>query len=172
MDWLDADAPASGAGTAAPVRQFVPGQQPFAPVHPSAPQYPGSAPIPALSYEIPGYGDPYAWGQTRKKALGVASFIIGCVADVVLIGMVIVAGVASESARAKSAPGAGTPGLVIFAGCGLILAVGANFIGLILGLVSVFQRQRRNLWGIFGLILNGGALLLLAGLMLLGMAVG
>jgi hypothetical protein len=55
-------------------------------------------------------------------------------------------------------------------GCALFLGLGANVVGVILAFVNLAQRDRKKLFGILGLVFNGGMLLIVGVLMAIGLS--
>ncbi|WP_036718433.1 hypothetical protein, partial [Paenibacillus harenae] len=118
----------------------------------------------------------------KQSGLGIASFVLALL-SVVLIIVSIVFGtmfadqiVNSDLALADpSDPAAfqqtfeelGGDVLVpiMIAGLSIIAAIGISFIGLILGIIGLFSKNRRKVFGIIGVVLNGllvvGAILLI-----------
>src|SRR4051812_33448270 len=143
--------------------QYPQGQSPYDPQRGYAPQQPN------VGYYAPGPYDPrYGYGmQPMKSGLGLASFIIGCIASLVLVGLIIFAAVLA--AQSGGQPNSESPEMM-FAGCTMLLALGANVLGAIFGLINVFQRDRKKLWGILGLVLNGGMIVIVLALMVIGLA--
>jgi hypothetical protein len=58
----------------------------------------------------------------------------------------------------------------MMAGCGLLSGAGLCLVSIVLGLIGVFQRDRKKLFAILGLCCSVGMLLLTAGLMAIGFA--
>ena len=57
-------------------------------------------------------------------------------------------------------------------GCSLIVAAAMAVLGLILGIVGALQQGRKKVFPILGVVINGGMLLLVVALMILGATMG
>jgi hypothetical protein len=57
-------------------------------------------------------------------------------------------------------------------GCSLLVAAGLAVLGLILGIVGALQQGRKKVFSVLGIFINGGMILLVIGLMILGAAMG
>ena len=147
---------------APPQQPYGYGQQPnpYAP----RPAYPGG-----YGY-APGYQNPYAAAAPTHSGLGIASFILGVIAGIAMIALIVVAAAMSAQAPGgeldENSPGA------ITVGCSLIIAAGMALLGLILGIVGAIQQGRKKLFSVLGIVFNGGMILMVVALMILGAAMG
>ncbi len=103
----------------------------------------------------------------KHSGIGIASFVMGLIDLVLFFVMVLMAvGVAASAGGQvdEHAPATIMLGLfVIF--IGLVCLIGTG-----LGVGSVLQKQRRRVFGIIGLCLNGGVLLLILLMMVIGIS--
>ena len=110
------------------------------------------------------------WHVTSKKqsGLGIASFVIACVAGVSAFSLVVVAGVMETST-----PGSvdETASVAMIIGFGLFAGVVVNFIGIALGCAALCQANRARTFAVLGLVFNALAILGFVGLVVLGLAV-
>ena len=122
---------------------------------------------PAYGYP-PGY--PYAAAAPTQSGMGIASFILGLISAVAMAVMMVMAvGIAAK------APGGeineNSPEAMAL-GCSLLIGGGLAVLGLILGIVAALQQGKKKVFSILGIVFNGGLLLRVGGLMVLGAAVG
>ena len=120
-------------------------------IHPYSPPNPAQAPAP----------------RTRHSGMGIASFVIGLLASVATLAVFAYAGyaqVTTPGGISETSPVAMLIGLVIL-GCGGLL-----FLGLILGIAALFQSDRRRVFGVLGLLVNGVVLGGAAALIALGLS--
>lgn len=103
----------------------------------------------------------------KHSGLGIASFVIAVVGGLAVFVLFAIAGYLEVT----------TPGgvdeksaVAIFLGLGLILVWAVVLVGLILGAVSAFNRERRRLFSGLGLGLNATWLLLSLAIMALGLS--
>ncbi|MBA3423342.1 MAG: hypothetical protein ACR2HO_07205 [Rubrobacteraceae bacterium] len=116
--------------------------------------------------------------QERKHSkLGVASLVIAILATVVIVVLFVIAAIIGASALGGSDPQSldpqslqGSPAFAGLAlvGIGFLVCIVLYFVGLVLGLVGVFQRRRKRLFAIFGAVANGLAVLVIVSLLVLG----
>lgn len=106
--------------------------------------------------------------KKRQSGLGIASLIIGILLGIIEFAAVILAAVmvSRPGGMQDSDPEAIALGLTMCGGMGVL------FIGLILGIVSLFFPDRSKLMGILGICINLLVLLGMGGLMLVGLAAG
>ncbi|XEC96415.1 hypothetical protein AB6A23_07685 [Paenibacillus tarimensis] len=98
----------------------------------------------------------------KQSGLGVASFIIGIVSIIAVIGCAIAATAGiSEFISANGALEIEDPeslqmnSAIIISGLLILVSLGLSFIGFILGVIGLFMKRRRKVFGIIGVILNG-----------------
>jgi hypothetical protein len=108
---------------------------------------------------------PYAGSVPQQHSgAGVASFVIGVAMAMVELTMVIMAAVLVQRGISSQ-----TPQMEI-AGCGMILGLAACAICVVLGIVGLTQSNRKKLFAVLGLCINGMILLFVLGLVVLGLA--
>ena len=122
-------------------------------------------------YAYPGgYGYQQPAGPPTNSGIGVASFIISLIAAASLLVLIVIAAM-----MAAEAPGGeldeNSP-QVVGLGCAMLIGGGLALVGVILGIVGLNQQGRKKVFPALGLIINGGMILLLVGLMILGSAMG
>jgi hypothetical protein len=147
---------------APPQQAHAYGQQPH--------RYASQAPYPAGYGYQGGYAHPYAAAAPRHPGIGVTSFILGLVAGVAMVVLIVIA--AAMSARAPGGQLDENSPEAITVGCSLIVAAGLALLGLILGIVGAVQQGHKKLFPVLGIVFNGGMLLMVVGLMILGAVAG
>lgn len=130
-------------------------------------QTPPPAPQPANPYSYPYPSQPYAAAApTAQSGPGIASVIVAAVSIVGYVGafgyLVVIA-----AENPGVTPDPQDPRLVA-SGCGLILTGLLNLVGLALGFIGVFQKDRRRGMAIAGLLLNGLPVLCVGALIVIG----
>ncbi|CAM4273365.1 hypothetical protein L1N85_18250 [Paenibacillus alkaliterrae] len=124
-------------------------------------------------------------GPLKQSGLGIASFILALLA-VVLVIVAIVFGtvfadqiIDNEVLLDSSDPNAmmeviGEESMVpvMMAGLSIIAAIGVAFVGLILGIIGAFSKNRRKVFSVIGIILNGLLVVGAVGLVVVGIALG
>ena len=141
--------------------QPAPTQQPSQPGAPGYPQaqYPQQFPQQ--------YGYPYQ--EPKHSGMGMASLAIGVIVGIMEMALVVIAGVMSAKAGPRGmdekAPATIALGLLLLGG--LLLAL----LGAALGVAGCLQPNRKRLFAILGLSINGLILLIVVGLMLIGLMV-
>ncbi|MFF2480647.1 hypothetical protein [Paenibacillus sp. NPDC058071] len=118
----------------------------------------------------------------KHSGVGIASFVLAIISVLLgIAGIILSISFAGQVANdpgfmdsMTQSNGEVPEGFLALASAGLtmIIGIGCSFIGLILGIVSVASRNRRKVFGIIGLILNGLIVLGMGGLMLIGFFVG
>jgi hypothetical protein len=142
--------------------------------------YPAQGP----GYAAPGYGQPAApggyWnpyggvppgyypGPPQSSGVGTASFVIGLIAGLMVIGLIVAAALMTAQSPTRRLDEKSSEAMTL--GCALLVGLGANVLGVILALVNFSQKDRKKLFGILGLVFNGGLLLIVGILMLIGLA--
>jgi phosphoglycerol transferase MdoB-like AlkP superfamily enzyme len=134
-------------------------------------------PEPSFSSMPPGEAQP-----KKQSGLGIASFIIALLSVVLIIVSIALAATfagdiannelllndptAIESMdKEKLVP-------IMIAGLSILGSIGIAVIGLILGIISVFSKTRRKVFGVIGIILNGLIVIGTVGLVVVGMIIG
>jgi hypothetical protein len=97
------------------------------------------------------------------KGLGIASFIIGVICIITLMGLVVVAGVTTNAGRA-------TPAFNMIVGLGMMSAIFVDVIGIVLGIFGAADRSSKKVYPVLGLTLNVLVVALFAALMIVGLA--
>ncbi|WP_020615987.1 hypothetical protein [Paenibacillus daejeonensis] len=120
-------------------------------------------------------GEPY---PTKQSGLGIASFVIGLLSILGIIGVVVLSMTAAYSIfeslptdgsvpdpeTIAQASGSG----VMLLGILLLFTVLLSVVGLILGIIGLFIKNRRKVFGIIGVVLNGVIVFGFGGLLILG----
>ncbi|MCA0755024.1 hypothetical protein KP806_08180 [Paenibacillus sp. N4] len=123
----------------------------------------------------------------KQSGLGIASFVLALVA-VVLIIVAIAFGAAfadqivgNEELLLESpedpnaimdAIGEDAIVPIMLAGLSMLASIGVAFIGLILGIIGAFSKNRKKVFSVIGIILNGILVVGAVGLVVVGMALG
>lgn len=145
------------------------GEQPF--YRPEENPY---ASQPAFSSE-----PPIVEGRMKHSGLGIASFVMAIIAILLgvlgmILSVVFVAQAAEDPTSLLIEAESGTipegVGSILAAVVLMFLGVGISFIGLILGIVGIFAKNRRKVFAIIGLVVNGLITLGMLLLFLLGLA--
>lgn len=135
------------------------------------PQYgappPGYGGIPPLGYGG-GYGTHPQWGRQppAQSGVGVTSFVLAMIGGIALLSLVVVAGVMetqTPGGMEEQSPQA------IAVGMGILVGLVVNVVGVVLGIVAVFQPDRKKVFAVLGLTFNALILLAIAGLMVIGL---
>lgn len=119
-------------------------------------------------------------GPQKHAGLGIASFILALAALLgVVLSLVLSVSFATQFTNAdpteiERALSEGDAELATIMGVGLLIigSIGLSFIGLILGIIGVFIKNRKKVFSIIGIVLNG---LLVVGslfLVIIGVALG
>lgn len=124
--------------------------------------------------QTPPYNAPYPMYSTtqpspvilRHSGLGITSFVIALIAALFLFLLVIVAGLMEASSPGgmdEESIQAILVGLLLFAGTGI------DLVSLLLGIIALFQKDRKKVFAILGVVLSGVTLLGVGGLVILGL---
>ncbi|MFS0727254.1 hypothetical protein [Paenibacillus sp. 1P07SE] len=115
-------------------------------------------------------GEPYR----KQSGLGIASFVIGLLA---IIAIIVLSMTTVLSLADTIQPDGTIPEEVIasnseamLAGILLFFSILVSLVGLVLGIVSLFMKNRRKVFGIIGVVLNGLIVFGFGALLLLGIA--
>ncbi|MUT64428.1 hypothetical protein [Paenibacillus sp. NEAU-GSW1] len=114
----------------------------------------------------PAFGSepPVAEGKLKHSGLGIASFVLAIISILlgvlgIILSVVFVAQLAGDPTSFLSETESGSipegAGSILAAVVLMFLGVGISFVGLILGIVGVFAKNRRKLFAIIGLVFNG-----------------
>lgn len=115
--------------------------------------------------------------RDKHSKLGVTSLVIAVLATVGIVALFVIAALIGASTFGGENPQSldpqgiqNSPAFAGFAlvGIGFLLCVILYFVGLVLGLVGVFQRRRKRLFAILGTVANGLAVLAIISLLVLG----
>lgn len=128
----------------------------------------GSVPLPPQESE-----------RIKQSGLGIASFIISLASVVlVIIGFIMAAVFVSQAASDPQALLDDLANLesqfsdsmvpIMLSGLSIIASIGIAFVGLILGIIGAFSKNRRKTFAIVGIILNGLLVLGTIGMFILG----
>jgi len=107
--------------------------------------------------------------ELKHSGVGIASFLLSIISGVMLVVLVVIAGVMQASTPEgmdEEAPE------VIALGLGLIGFLFGSFLGLVLGIIGLFQNRRKKIFAILGILFGGLALFVVLGLMAIGLAMG
>lgn len=107
----------------------------------------------------------------RQSGLGVASFVIAMLCGLTFFGALVVAGVVGLRA-AEEGGGQPSGALMMMIGFAILGAMGLALLGGILGLVALFQSDRKRLFAVLGLILNLLVFLGIGGIFAVGVSMG
>ncbi|MGB3635759.1 MAG: hypothetical protein WA982_17115 [Rubrobacteraceae bacterium] len=123
--------------------------------------------------------------RTGHSRMGITSFVIAILATVVIVALVIVAGTLTAQAlqgidgqnvnpqelqeRLQDSPAVTSLAL---ASIGIFACFFLYLLGLGLGIAGIVQGQRKRIFSVLGTIFNGGVLLVLVVLILLGLVAG
>ena len=97
------------------------------------------------------------------KGIGIASFIIGVICLITVMGLVVVAGVTTNAGRA-------TPEFNMIVGLGMISAVFVDLIGIVLGIFGAADRSSKKVYPVLGLVLNVLVVALFTALLIVGLS--
>ncbi len=116
---------------------------------------------------------PYAsWQQPARlqhSGVGIAGFCLSILAVLMLGGtMVASVGMAMQAKNPGQKPDQNT---VMAMGCAAILSALLSVVGLVLGLVGVVQKNRKMVFTVIGLVINGLICLSVLGLIVIGLMV-
>lgn len=143
-------------------------QEPYPPPLPPAASQPPQPPQhPRVAWQTAMPGGTPSTVPMKHSGFGITSFIMSLVIAGGLFIMVMIAGVMETTTPGgidENSAGAVILGMMIIAGGGLQL------VAMVLGLVGLFQKERKKLFAIFGTVISAFTLLSIAGLMLIGMA--
>ncbi len=92
----------------------------------------------------------------KHSGLGIASFVLAILGIILLIISFILTANAAANISASMTEEefvASAPGIII-ASFLVLLTIGFNLIGFILGIIGLFQKQRKKLFSILGVVLN------------------
>lgn len=124
-------------------------------------EMPGAARRPGMAADR--YGRPRGAVNSGLATTSMVMGIVLAVLWVLMIGGAVAAGI-DENAKPEEAPA------LMMLGCGFLLAMLANLIGGILGIVAASQNISNKGAAITGIVLNFGALAMVGFLMVLGMS--
>ena len=103
----------------------------------------------------------------RHSGIGITSFVIALFAGLFMFLLIIMAGILEASSPGgidEDSMQALTVGLLIFA------AMSVDLVALVLGIIGLFQKDRKKLFPILGTVLAGASLVGITSLMILGLA--
>ncbi len=116
-------------------------------------------------YGIPDATQQSSMRQTKHSGPGIASFLLSMSSGIALLVLFGIAGYMES--RSPTGIDKNDPSTAVL-GLALIAAGMAQFLAAILGLVGLFQSDRKKLFAILGTIFSVLAILLFGGLMVLG----
>jgi hypothetical protein len=97
------------------------------------------------------------------KGLGIASFVIGVICLITVMGLVVVAGVATNTGRA-------TTEFNMIIGLAMISVVFIDLIGIVLGIFGAANRSSKKVYPVLGLVLNVLVVALFSALLIIGLS--
>ena len=115
--------------------------------------------------------------RSKHSKMGVTSLVIAILATVAIVALFVIAALVGASAFGGADPQSIDPqslqdspaftGLALV-GIGFLVCIILYFVGLVLGLVGIFQKRRKRLFAILGTVANGLAVLVVVSLLVLG----
>jgi hypothetical protein len=97
------------------------------------------------------------------KGLGIASFVIGVICLISMMGLLTFAGVATNAGRA-------TPELNLIIGLGSISIVFVNLVGIVIGIFGAADRGSKKVYPMLGLTINVLVVALFSTLLIIGLS--
>jgi hypothetical protein len=97
------------------------------------------------------------------KGLGIASFIIGVICLITVMGLVVTAGVVTNAGRA-------TPEFNMILGLSMISVVFVDLVGIVLGIFGAANRSSKKVYPVLGLVLNVLVVVLFSALLIIGLS--
>jgi hypothetical protein len=101
------------------------------------------------------------------SGLGIASFVIALCGALLMVLVIVVAGILGSTRPGAFKADSSAAMILGFAIIGLCLAM---LVGIVLGVVALFQAERAKLFAILGLSIGGAVLFGMCFLMMLGVA--
>lgn len=120
-------------------------------------------------------------GPLKHSGLGIASFVLAIISILAfLLSIIMIFAAASNVAHLSPteieselmAGGGEEFAAVLGGGLLIMLAIGISIIGLILGIIGLVIKNRKKIFGILGVVLNGLIVLGIVFLMVIGLALG
>lgn len=117
----------------------------------------------------------------KHSGLGISSFVLAIVSIFALIiGIILIVAASADFVNMSPAEiesemmaGAGEEfATILGAGLLMMLSVGISIIGLILGIIGLVIKNRKKIFGILGVVLNGLMVLGIVFLMIIGLTLG
>ena len=105
--------------------------------------------------------------EPRHSGMGIASFVISVITGITTFLIFVYAGM-----KEMSLPGGVSEhsGVAMMIGFSMILAWMLLFVGMILGAVALFEKNRKKVFAVLGLVFNLGMLVLSALLIVIGIS--
>ena len=97
------------------------------------------------------------------KGLGIASFVIGVICLITVMGLVVTAGVVTNAGRA-------TPEFNTIVGLSMISVVFVDLVGIVLGIFGAANRSSKKVYPVLGLVLNVLVVALFTALLIIGLS--
>jgi hypothetical protein len=110
------------------------------------------------------YATSPATGPLKNSGAGTASFIVGTVVVLGDLALIVLAAVLARQKHSQQSPAMVVTGLLLIAG------MAAAVVGIGLGVFGLLRPDRKKLFAILGLCLNGLILLTVESLMMIGFA--
>jgi len=113
-------------------------------------------PLAALEMTVP---------EEKHSVLGATSFVISTAVGCLMLGLIIVAGLLSAGRvhRGQHYPGQ------ILVGLALIALLAIDVVAMGLGIASLYEKGKKRLFGILGVVFSSGTILGAVGLIVLGL---
>ncbi|MBL4810456.1 MAG: hypothetical protein JKY43_10425 [Phycisphaerales bacterium] len=108
-------------------------------------------------------------GRTSHSGLGVSSFITACLGTISMFGFIVTAAII-ESSSPNGMDAESTQAVIL--GLGMIGTALAMLLSGGLGLASLFQSTKKRIFGILGLCISGGVIMLFLLLLVVGLMIG
>ena len=115
--------------------------------------------------------------RDRNSKAGITSLVIAILATLGVVVLFVIAALVGASALGGTDPQNFDPQSLqesgafagfALVGMGFLVCIILYFVGLVLGLVGVFQRRRKRLYAVLGTVANGLAVLAIISLLVLG----
>ena len=103
--------------------------------------------------------------KSQFSVLGIISFITGLLTLIGLFGLVVLAGILSQASEGEideNSP------VALILGLALIGSIIPSLIGIVCGVVGLFEPNKNRVFSILGIALSSLGILVLVGLMVLG----
>lgn len=105
--------------------------------------------------------------KEKHSGLGIASFVVSMICGLAILALIVVAGLVEATT-----PGGmdAEPVIAMVVGLAFILFMLGALVALILGIVALFQKERKKVFAIIGTVFSALALVGTFALMMIGLA--